>query len=273
MFRGLYTATSGMMANERKQQYLTNNLTNASTPGFKQDQATLRSFPEYLLKERNNNTSTRKDPVIGSLSNGVYTQEGIPLFRMGALQETGKLTDLAIVDDTLPIDEETGKKGTSLFAVRKEDNSLRYTRNGNFSLNKEGFLVTSEGYNVLNQNLEPIQLSNDSFSLTDETIIEKNGNEQRIWIGYTGDPAKLSQEGNGVFRWGGPENEAPRSILTTNLSNYSLKQGFLEGSNVDTSSTMTDMLNTYRMYEANQKVIQTYDQSIDKTVNEIGRVY
>ncbi len=273
MFRGLYTATSGMMASERKQQYLTNNLSNASTPGFKQDQATLRSFPEYLLKERTNNSANQKDPAIGSLAHGVYTQEGIPLFTMGSLQETGRMTDLAIVDDALPIDEETGKKGVSLFAVQKTDNSISYTRNGNFTLDDSGFLVTSEGYNVLNQNLEPIQLTSDSFSLNNGTIAEENGNKQQIWIGYTGNPEQLTQEGNGIFDWGGQPNDAPRSILSTNLSNYSVKQGFIEGSNVDTTSTMTDMLNTYRMYEANQKVIQTYDQSIDKTVNEIGRVY
>ena len=148
MFKGLYTATSGMMASERKQQFLTNNLSNAETPGFKQDESTLRSFPEYLMKERNTNAST-PNSSIGSLPQGVYTQEGIPNFSSGSLQETGKDTDIALVDEGLPTDEETGKKGLLLFGVRLDDNSIRYTRNGNFTVNEDGFLTTSEGDQVL----------------------------------------------------------------------------------------------------------------------------
>ena len=273
MFKGLYTATSGMMASERKQQFLTNNLSNAETPGFKQDEATLRSFPEYLMKERNTNAPT-PNSSIGSLPQGVYTQEGIPNFSSGSLQETGKDTDIALVDEGLPIDEETGKKGLLLFGVRLDDNSIRYTRNGNFTVNEDGFLTTSEGYQVLGEDLQPIQLNSDSFTIDNNgTITEENGNQQQVWIGYTGDPSQLTQQGNGVFEWAGDENAAPESVRTTDFNQYSVKQGFLEGSNVDMTTTMTDMLNTYRLYEANQKVLQTYDQSIDKAVNDVGRVY
>ncbi|WP_273851611.1 flagellar hook-basal body protein [Guptibacillus spartinae] len=273
MFKGLYTATSGMMASERKQQFLTNNLSNAETPGFKQDEATFRSFPEYLMKERNTNTPTPHSSI-GTLQTGVYSQEGIPNFSSGSLKETSKQTDLALIDENLPIDSETGKKGLALFGVRLDDNAIRYTRNGNFSVNEDGFLTTSEGYQVVDEDLQPIQLTSDSFTMTDEgTLREENGNEQQLWIGYTGDPAKLTQQGNGVFTWEGNEEDAPRSIQTTDYTQYAVKQGFLEGSNVDMTTTMTDMLNTYRLYEANQKVLQTYDQSIDKAVNDIGRVY
>ncbi|MDQ0482235.1 flagellar hook-basal body protein [Guptibacillus hwajinpoensis] len=272
MFKGLYTATSGMMASERKQQYLTNNLSNAETPGFKQDVAALRSFPEYLLKERNTNASQANSSV-GTLQTGVYTQEGIPSFTSGALKETGNVTDMALVDEGLPVDEETGKKGLLLFGVQLDDNSIRYTRNGNFTVNEDGFLTTSEGYRVVNEQLQPIQLTSESFSMENGMIIEEDGNQQNLWIGYTGDPEQLTQEGNGVFAWSGEENTAPQNVETTNFNQFSVKQGFLEGSNVDMTTTMTDMLNTYRLYEANQRVLQTYDQSIDKAVNDIGRVY
>ncbi|WP_226654393.1 flagellar hook-basal body protein [Pseudalkalibacillus hwajinpoensis] len=273
MFKGMYTATSGMMASERKQQFLTNNLSNAETPGFKQGEAAFRSFPEYLLKERNTNTPT-PNSSIGTLQTGVYTQEGIPNFSSGSLKETSKPTDLALIDENLPIDAETGKKGLVLFGVRLDDNAIRYTRNGNFSVNENGFLTTSEGYQVVGNNLQPIQLTGDSFTVTEDgTIREDNGNEQQLWIGYTGDPTNLTQQGNGVFVWEGDEADGPLNIQTTNITEYAVKQGYLEGSNVDMTTTMTDMLNTYRLYEANQKVLQTYDQSIDKAVNDIGRVY
>ncbi len=273
MFKGMYTATSGMMASDRKQQFLTNNLSNAETPGFKQDEATFRSFPEYLMKERVTNTPTLNSSI-GTLQTGVYTQEAIPNFSSGSLKETSKQTDLALIDENLPIDEETGKKGLILFGVRLEDNSIRYTRNGNFSVNKDGFLTTSEGYQVVGENLQPIQLTSDSFTVTDDgTILDDNVTEQQLWIGYTSAPSNLTQQGNGVFTWEGDEANAPGNIQTTDFTQYSVKQGYLEGSNVDMTTTMTDMLNTYRLYEANQKVLQTYDQSIDKAVNDIGRVY
>lgn len=272
MFRGMYTATSGMMASERKQQYLTNNLSNAETPGFKQDQAVIRSFPEYLLKERNT-TSPQSDKKVGELSHGVYTQEGVPLFSNGTLKETGNTTDFALLDESLPIDEETRQKGIALFGVRTDDDAIRYTRNGNFTLSDEGYLTTSEGYRVLNTNLEPIQLSSEEFSVKEGKLTEANENEQDIWVGYTGNPEGLTQRGNGVYEWSGDDNNAPRDIRTTEFTQYTVEQGFLEGSNVDLTTTMTDMLNTYRMYEANQRVLQTYDQSIDKSVNDIGRVY
>ncbi|MCA0991132.1 flagellar hook-basal body protein [Guptibacillus hwajinpoensis] len=272
MFKGMYTATSGMMASERKQQFLTNNLSNAETPGFKQDEATFRSFPEYLMKERN--TNTPPNSTIGTLQTGVYTQEGIPNFSSGSLKETRKQTDLALIDENLPIEAETSKKGLLLFGVRLEDNAIRYTRNGNFSVDEEGFLSTSEGYQVFGEDLQPIQLTSDSFTVTDSgTIIEENGDEQQMWIGYTDDPTNLTQQGNGVFAWEGDEADAPINIQTTDITEYAVKQGYLEGSNVDMTTTMTDMLNTYRLYEANQKVLQTYDQSIDKAVNDVGRVY
>ncbi len=224
------------------------------------------------MKERNTNTHPHYSSI-GTLPQGVYTQEGIPNFSSGSLQETGKSTDIALVDERLPIDEETSKKGLLLFGVRLEDNSIRYTRNGNFTVNEDGFLTTSEGYQVLGEDLQPIQLSSDSFNMDNGTITEENGNQQQVWIGYTGDPSQLTQQGNGVFEWAGDENNAPKSVVTTDFNQYSVKQGFLEGSNVDMTTTMTDMLNTYRLYEANQKVLQTYDQSIDKAVNDVGRVY
>lgn len=225
------------------------------------------------MKERNASALT-PNSSIGSLQTGVYTQEGIPNFSSGTLKETSKQTDLALIDENLPIDAETSKKGLLLFGVRLDDNAIRYTRNGNFTVNEDGFLTTSEGDQVVGENLQPIQLTSDSFTVTDDgTIREENGNNQQLWIGYTNNPTNLTQQGNGVFAWEGDEADAPITIETTGITEYAVKQGYLEGSNVDMTTTMTDMLNTYRLYEANQKVLQTYDQSIDKAVNDIGRVY
>ena len=280
MFRGLYTATSGMMANNRRQQILTNNLANASTPGFKQDQSTLRAFPEQLIKAMEMKSITGGTmkighSTLGTLNTGVYTQEGIPSFLQGALKDTGNTTDFALLDDTLPVNPVTQKKGSLVFAVGLENDQVRYSRNGQFSVDQNGFLKTSDGYNVLNQNLQPIQVNSKEFTVQEDgQIILQNGvATNRLWLGYTEDPEQFVKQGQGLLRWEGNPVDAPQSIEGTGLNGPFIKQGFIEQSNVDLTQTMTEMMNTYRGFESNQKVIQAYDRSMEKAVNEIGRIY
>lgn len=280
MFRGLYTATSGMMANNRKQQILTNNLANASTPGFKQDQSVIRAFPEQLIKAMqvkgaNGESMKMGHSTLGTLNTGVYTQEGVPSFLQGALKDTGNTTDFALVDELLPVNPITQKKGSLVFAVGLENNEVRYTRNGQFTVDQNGFLKTSDGYNVLNQNLQPIQVNSKEFTVQENgQIILQNGTAtNRLWLGVTENPEQFVKEGQGLLRWEGNPEDAPQSIAATGVNGPFIKQGFIEQSNVDLTQTMTEMMNTYRGFESNQKVIQAYDRSMEKAVTEIGRIY
>ena len=284
MFRGLYTATSGLMANNRKQQILTNNLANANTPGFKQDQTVLRAFPNQLIKAMeagNTLPNGTKIPsghkTIGTLTTGVYAQESIPSFIQGTIKETGNSTDISLLSELLPTNLETQQKGTLTFAVGLDNGQIRYTQNGQFTVDPNGFLTTAEGYNVLNQNLQPIQVNSKEFTVQDNgQVVLKDGTaNDRIWIGYTEEPAQFVKEGQGLLLWGGNPEGAPQFIEDVELLNNAstlLKQGFVEQSNVDLTVTMTEMMNTYRGFESNQKVIQAYDRSMEKAVNEIGRI-
>jgi flagellar basal-body rod protein FlgF len=276
MFRGLYTATSGMMAHNRQQQILTNNLANANTPGFKQDQTVMRAFPAQLIKAMEKGNTGQ--PSIGTLNTGVYTQEGIPSFTQGALKQTGNTTDFSLLSESLPIDPATQQKGTLLFAVRQDNNEIRYTQNGQFTVDQGGFLTTAEGRNVLNQNLQPIKVDSKEFTVQDngQVVLQDGTATNRLWLGYTAEPQQLVKEGQGLLRWGGNPQGTPQSVEQVGLLNNAgplVKQGFVEQSNVDLTQTMTEMMNTYRGFEANQKVIQAYDRSMEKTVNEIGRIY
>ena len=266
MFRGLYTATSGMMSQNRHQQVLTNNLSNANTPGFKKDDSAIRSFPEQLIKAMN----TNQPAPIGTLSTGVYLQEAIPSFLQGPLQETGHSTDFALVDDNLP-ETPDGQRGNLLFAVENEDGDMRYTRNGQFTVDAQGFLATSFGQRVLGENLQPVQVGDSGFTVQENgQITRQDGTDAgNLWIGATTDPAQLIKEGHHLLNWAGPEADVP--ALAADGGNY-VKQGFIEQSNVDLTRTMTDMMMAYRGFESNQKVIQAYDRSMEKAVNEIGRV-
>lgn len=278
MFRGLYTATSGMMANNRKQQVLTNNLANANTPGFKQDQAVMRAFPEQLLSAMGKGTAMQSgSQKIGTLNTGVYTQEGIPSFAQGALKETGNNTDISLMSELLPANPDTDQKGTIMYAVRTENGDVRYTQNGQFSVDQNGLLRTSDGHTVLNQDLSPINVISKEFNVqNDGQITLENGTSPgSLWIGYTENPEQLVKEGQGLLRWEGTDEDAPQSVDDVPLLNNSdsfVQQGYLEQSNVDLTTTMTEMMNTYRGFESNQKVIQAYDRSMEKAVNEIGRI-
>ncbi len=287
MFRGLYTATSGMMAHNRKQQVLTNNLANANTPGYKQDQTVMRAFPAQLIQAVQmgssvNNSGVRiptRQSVIGTMNTGVYAQEGIPSFLQGPLKETGSPTDISLLDELLPINPETQEKGTMVFAVALENNEIRYTKNGQFTVNQDGFLTTSEGDPILNQNLQPIRVNSTDFKVLDNGQIvsaDGFGTGDRLWIGYTEESEKFIKEGQGLMRWSGAPEAGPQFVDIVDLLNNTasfVKQGFIEQSNVDVTQTMTEMITTYRGFESNQKVIQAYDRSMEKTVNDIGRIY
>lgn len=97
MLRGMTTAASGMLADERLQQLLANNLANAQTPGFKSSDGALTEFPQQII-ERLNGTSS--GPTIGSIGTGVVMQEGVPMFIPGTLSSTGRALDVAITDNT-----------------------------------------------------------------------------------------------------------------------------------------------------------------------------
>ncbi|UNL84855.1 flagellar hook-basal body protein [Priestia koreensis] len=278
MFKGFYAASSAMIAQQRRTDLLTNNLANANTPGFKADQASLRAFPDMLLQRMNNRSFSKENgdsatpkETLGSINTGVYMQENMPNFLQGDLRETKQPTDFAILDGNLPADEKTGRKGTLFFTVQGEDGKPRYTRDGKFTLDGQGFLTTNQGNYVLDEKGAKIQLQSANFQVgNDGTIMENNQQVARVGLAYAQDPMALEKEGNGYYHM--TNNQALPSALTANGVSFQVHQGFIEGSNVDMSQTMTELLTTYRSFEANQKILQAYDRSMDRAVNEVGRL-
>ncbi|BCB05909.1 flagellar hook-basal body protein [Bacillus sp. KH172YL63] len=278
MFRGFYSVASGMLSQQRKTEMLTNNMSNANTPGYKADQASMRAFPEMLL-DRMDQTSLPTEKTlnlpfnnkVGALNTGVYMQETIPSFMQGDLQETGRTLDLALIDLSMPTNEETGTSGSVFLTVEGGDGLKRYTRNGNLTVNGNGFLTTNSGYYVLDENGERIQLDSDSFTVGEKGQITVGENVvATLGIGFSDNPHRLVKQGDGLFVTEG-NVPLPNANEEGDVS-FATRQGFLERSNVDASRTMTDMLSAYRAFEANQKVLQAYDRSMEKAANEIGRV-
>lgn len=278
MFKGYYTVASGMIAQQRKTEILTNNMGNANTPGFKADQSTIRSFPDMLMSARGTtNIPTQKGlnltnlQQIGALNTGVYLQETLANYTQGSIYETNLSTDIALIDGTIPVNEETGKTGAIFFRLEHQNGGEAYTRNGNFTLDGQGYLVNSNGLYVLNNEGQRIQLQNDNFQLSENGGIYVNEEQVgTIGVSYATTPDELIKQDNGLFRTIDGEN-LPTAYGQDGLT-FALKQSYLEGSNVDSAQSMTELLTAYRAFEANQKVLQAYDRSMEKAVNEIGKV-
>ena len=281
VLRGFYTAATGMIAQQRRTEMLTNNMSNANTPGYKADQSSLRSFPEMLLSRLENKKVATMNGltlptsnVVGAVNTGVYVQEIASSFSQGTLQETGNSTDFALTDISMLVNVENGRRGTVFFAVGRPGGEMVYTRNGNFTVDQEGFLTVPNGNYVLDVNGNGIQVGNDQFTIDETGAIRLDGGDYvtNIGIAYAENPLALEKGPDSFYSYledGGLlmlNNEAIPGVQ------YSLQQGFVEGSNVDTSQAMTEMLTAYRAFEANQKILQAYDKSLEKAVTEIGRV-
>jgi flagellar basal-body rod protein FlgG len=267
MLRGLYTATAGMLTQQRRTEMLSNNMANSNTPGYKADQSTIRAFPEMLLKRMDNKAVPS---TVGTLNTGVYLQELSSQNIQGELRETGLMSDVALIEQNVPYHAETNVKGALFFAVENQAGEERYTRNGHFTLDKNGTLL-SDGNQVLSTTGQPISIQSSNYQITADGDIFADGEfVAQIDVRFEGDIRNLIKEGNGLYQTA--NNQALPTAINNGEVQYSLKQNHLENSTVDVGRTYTDMMTAYRSFEANQKVLQAYDKSMDKAVNEIGRL-
>ena len=255
MIRGIYTATAGMLANQRKQDILTHNLANLDTPGYKADKTVMKSFPDLLQMRIRDGVPT----PVGRLTQGVYLQEAIPDFKQGVIVETMQPLDIAIQDPEVA--------GTILFTVMDGDGNQHYVRNGTFQIDDAGQVRTAEGDWLLDANGQPITVGNERFRVSASGLVtSENGITQQIGLAQIDNPLDLIKEGNNRYRL--EENQPP---LLANPPAV-LRQGFVEKSNVDPAQTMLEMMSASRMFEANQRVIRAIDDTLKKAVSEVGVV-
>lgn len=287
MLRGLYTAASGMIAQQRRHDTVTNNISNINTPGYKQTNAVTRSFPEMLLSMTGVEGATNRG--IGRWTSGVLAEEALSIHLQGDLMQTNQSSDFALISNievegltfdasgkSVNEDGEVVFQPQAFFTVQDANGDIRYTRGGKFTVKGEGFLLTSDGSNVLGTDGAPIQLPPgvglDTLTLTaDQRFVDGDGADigVQLLISRIDNPNELVREGNGNFRFVDDEGEAVPIAAGERIE---VRQGYVERSNVDSAQAAVDLMAALRAYEANQKVIQFYDQSLQKAANEIGRV-
>lgn len=246
MLRSLYTATTGMLVQRNRMDVISNNLANSETAAYKADSYIQGVFSDMVLKRTNGSD----EQTIGTLNPGTKTEGVVTSFEQGNLEQTDRSCDFAL-------------QGSGFFVV-STPNGNRYTRNGNFSVTGDGYLINGDGYYVQGSNGR-IQVGGDSFVSDRQGNITMNGtitDKMRI-VQFT-DLNSLKKEGGTLFS----SAQNPASDTETKVI-----QGYLESSNVDISGELTDMMSVTNMYASNQRVLKMIDGTMEKTVNDVGKVF
>jgi flagellar basal-body rod protein FlgG len=256
VIRGLHIAKTGMLTQQRRQENIANNIVNANTPGFKKATAAIAKDRDLFLHRLNDEVlktsfgKVDRKPRVGPLGTGVFVDETLVNFNAGSLIETQNPLDLAI-------------EGNGFFAVEGNGQTL-LTRDGVFTIDSQGYVVNSDGYYLLGQNGR-INLAGNEVTIRENGDIYVDGNYiDTLQITTVENPYSLSKLGMNLF------TVTDRTILGGPQG--IIRQGFMEGSNVDLAEEMVELISTLRAYEANQKVIQTHDELLGKAVNEIASV-
>lgn len=189
---------------------------------------------------------------IGNMSYGVHADEVYTSFEQGSLAPSSNPLDIAF-------------QGKGFFAIETPKGE-RYTRNGEFTLDAEGYVTTKEGYRVLGQN-GYIQIQGKNITINENGKVFSDENEvDTLKLVDFMDYKLLQKEGDALFAdvSGDPQNMIEAEGL--------IQQGFTEASNVNSVKQMVEMITVLRSYEANQKVIRTHDDLLQKAANDIGRL-
>lgn len=258
MLKGLYTAYTGMVNEQNRMDILTNNLANASTVGFKKEGSTSQSFDSILtVKIKDQSVGLQNVQRLGTNNPGVKIGENYTDFTQGSFRVTDNTYDLALAGDGFFTIEFTNKAG---------ETSTMYTRNGQFTLNREGYLVTQDGDYVLDTQNRRIQLNTllDSEIGCDGTITQAGRAVARIQVTDFEDYNYLEKYGETYYR--------PVEGAKTTQADADVKSGYLEMANVQVVSEMVNLISITRAYESNQKIIQAYDDTLETAVTQLGRI-
>lgn len=258
MVKGLYSAYTGMINQEHRMDVLTNNMANAATNGYKKEGTTSQSFDSvlaYKIKDVTEGYHLAKN--IGINNPGVKIGEGYTDFSQGSLKTTSNTFDLALTDAGFFAIQFTNKAG---------ETSVKYTRDGNFTLTEDGSLVTQDGDAVLDTGGNPIKINPilEAQINTSGQIIQDGRVVANIQVTDFEDYNYLERYGENYYQpvEGAKEKEAAAKVYS----------GYLETSNISVVTEMVNMITVQRAYESNQKVITTYDGTLDIAANQLGKL-
>lgn len=246
--------TSGMLTQNRNLNVVSNNMANASTPGFKSDTLVSTSFAEELQYRTGNldksptllNTQVKPSKIRAVVKT-------VTSFKQGILETTGRNLDFAVV-------------GEGFFPIQKANGDIVYTRNGSFTIDDGGYLALQHVGRVIGTD-GPIALNTDKVKVDNEgKIYTDDGREiNQLTVTNFTDNNLLVKVGEGMFN-----NPDPANVTDLNKGQIMVKT--LERSNVESIKEMMAMMSSQRALQSATQVLKMYDQLMSKATTEIGRV-
>jgi flagellar basal-body rod protein FlgG len=256
MIRSLYTAATGMEAQQLRMDVISNNLANASTTGFKKTRAEFEDLlSETLTAAAAPAPNGGTDPASVQVGLGVRTGSVTRSFGQGDPIITGNPLDLAI-------------EGSGFFRVQRTSGEPAFTRAGNFRVDATGRLVTTHGEIVEPGITIPIEANTVTVKPDGTVTALVAGRPDAIELGHIEvhtfpNPAGLLSIGNNLFVQSGASGD-PSRARPGDQGTGTLAQGQLEGANVKAVEEMIDMIACQRAYEMNSKIVQTADQMLQR---------
>jgi len=262
MIEGLFISASGMLPKSSRQEAIANNLANSEVPGFKRDSLFMREVGEARKRLSGDYPEWRINRLEGSWTD----------FEQGQVKRTGHMYDVAL-------------NGPGFFAVDTPE-GVQYTRNGTFSRNSQGTLVTPLGYPVLDEAGNQITVPA-SFK---EPIIDASGvlrgRDELLGVDQVlgrlqvtdfpelyDEDLKAQTPFQPVLSKGRNGYYIPQpGVQQQPAQKYEIAQGFLEESNVEVVMEMVKMIDVFRAFEADQRAIQVQDETLNRAVNDVGRI-
>jgi flagellar basal-body rod protein FlgF len=249
MIRGIYTAAAGLATATLRLGVVSNNIANATTPGYKQDR-----LPDEVGKALDLQKWAVDDQgrPIGTIQLGPKVGVSELDLASGPIQETANPLDLALA-------------GSGFFVVQSADGQTRYTRDGGFARDVDGTLRSRTGLPVLDDANQPIVLPEGEIAVAaDGTMLVDGAQVARLQLVDFAAGDQLNKVGNGQF-------EALNGAQPQPAAAVQIYQGYLEGSNVDMTESMVATMSLVRAYEANQRLLQIQDDTLRRAVSEVGK--
>jgi flagellar basal-body rod protein FlgG len=258
MMRALYTAASGMSAQQYNIDTISNNLANVNTTGFRENKARFQDLIYQQLRAPGTPVGASVIPVAQEVGLGVKIGSSEKLFTQGVIQQTGNSLDVAI-------------EGDGFFQVTRPDGTTAYTRDGSFKRDANGAVVTADGFFLAPQITIPQNATGVNIGQDGTVSATIPGQQQPQTLGqiqlvrFT-NAAGLEPTGQNLFTQTGASG--PPTISAPGLNGAgSLQSGYIENSNVSVVDEIVNMITAQRAYEANSKAVTTADEMLQTAVN------
>ncbi len=254
---GLYLSASGILTNMHRMGVISNNLANAQTPAFKESMvAAMQRLPARL---EDPSSTANPQLMLESLGGSTLADDTRLALKQGLIQESGMYTDLAI-------------DGDGFFVVGEgpvdDPSQLQFTRDGRLTVDRHSQLVmVTTGLPILDELNQPITVGPGPFSIDNQGQVTQNGVELgKIRLASTNSPQELVPKGDSLISF------ASDSKAELIASDATVRQGFIESSNVDPIRSMVNLLEASRSIQASTVMMQYQDNIMGQAINTFGRV-